>query len=320
MPCQVIGAAALPIDIRPLLGGLGYCEPEAQSWSRDELLAKLKGAAGLIALLNVKVDRELLAAASDLRVVANFAVGYDNIDVRAASERGIIVTNTPDVLTNATADLAFALLLATARRLGEGERLVREGRWQGWAPGLLLGCELSGRRLGIIGAGRIGRAMLKRAQGFDMELAYAGTRSVAEAEVLGAKRLPIDELFETCDFISLHCPLTEATRKIVDAGSLARMKKTAILVNTARGGCVDSDALADALDSQSIAGAGLDVFEDEPQVPKRLLACQRAVLAPHIGSATFGARSQMAEICAEAVRLVLAGECPPTAINPEAMA
>lgn len=317
---KVISSAHLPMDIRPLLGDLSYSEPAVGQLSRPELLRELASAEGLISLLNVRVDEELLASATSLKIVANFAVGYDNIDVERATERGIVVSNTPDVLTNATADFAFALILASARRLGEAERLLRAGQWQGWAPGLLLGCELSGQTLGVIGAGRIGCAVLRRAKGFDMRLLYSGPRLVPEAEALGAEHVAADVLFAESEVVSLHCPLTADTRQIVNERTLARMKKSAVLVNTARGACVDHEALADALESEALAGVGLDVFENEPEVPARLLACDRAVLAPHIGSATQNARGQMAEICAQSVRAVLSGQCPPNAINPEVMA
>lgn len=303
----------------PFLGDLKCSEPEVGDVPRSLLLQQLSDAEGLISLLNVSVDQELLERADKLRVVANFAVGYDNVDVDAATKRGVIVTNTPDVLTNATADAAFALLLAAARRLGEAERLVRSGRWTGWAPGLLLGREFSGRTLGVIGAGRIGCAVLRRAAGFDMRLLYSGPRCSTQADALGAQYVSTDDLLRGSDFVSLHCPLNSETNHLINSDTLSRMKKTAVFVNTARGGCVDHEALADALEADALAGVGLDVFEEEPKVPKRLLMSERAVLVPHIASATWTARSQMAEICARAVHSVLTGTCPPTALNPEAM-
>ncbi len=316
---KVISSSALPVDLRPLLGEASLEVPKEGQLSRGELLELLPKADGLIALLNVRVDSELLAAGKRLKIVANFAVGYDNVDLAEATRRGVVVTNTPDVLTDATADFAFTLLLAAARRLGEGERLVRAGAWQGWAPGLLLGTELRGRRLGVVGAGRIGRALLQRAKGFAMDLVYDSPRQMPEAEALGARHVSREELLATCDFVSLHCPLSQNTKGLIDAKALATMKPTAILVNTARGACVDHEALADALESGAIAGAGLDVFENEPQVPERLLELESVVLAPHIASATLSARTKMAEICANAIRTRLQGSCPPTALNPEAM-
>ncbi len=303
-----------------MLGDARLEGPLEGQWGRAKVIAKLANADALISLLSLGVDEELMSAGPQLKVIANYAVGYDNIDLQAATARNIVVTNTPDVLTNATADLAFALLLSAARRMGEAERLVRSGLWQGWAPQLLLGGELHGKTIGVLGAGRIGSAVLRRAQGFSMQLRYASPRLSEQAEKLGALRLDPASLFEECDFVSIHCPLTPDTTRCVDAGMLASMKKTAILVNTARGGVVDTEALAEALQRGTIAGAGLDVFDDEPEVPEMLLACETAVLMPHIGSATHTARKQMAEICARAVESVLRGECPTTAVNPEAMA
>ncbi len=315
----VLSTAHLPIDLAPYLGGLPYFEPKEGELSREQVLAKIRDVGGLISLLSFRVDEEVFDAAPNLKVVANYAVGYDNVDLDAATKRGIVVTNTPDVLTEASADLAFALLMAAARRLGEGERLVRSGAWEGWSPTLLLGQEVFGKTLGVVGAGRIGQAMLRRGRGFGMSLLYSGTRDMKEAEALGAQRLSTEELLRNSDFVSLHCPLNSATKNLIDAEALALMKRSAILVNTARGGCVDSGDLAQALQSGSIAGAGLDVFAGEPAIPEELLRCETAVLAPHIGSATHLARQGMARICAEAVALVLAGEPAPTALNPEVM-
>ncbi|HLU66975.1 MAG TPA: D-glycerate dehydrogenase [Kofleriaceae bacterium] len=320
MPALVVSSAALPIDLRPHLPQeITLRVPEDGSFPRAALLAELAGADALISLLDVRVDDELLAAAPRLRIVANCAVGYDNVDVPAATRRGVVVTNTPDVLTDATADLAFALLLAAARRLGEGEALIRSGAWQGWAPGQLLGQAIAGRTLGIIGLGRIGQAVARRARGFDMEILYSGPREVAAAGPLGARRVPLEELLGAADAVTLHCPLTPETRHIIDAAALARMKRTAILVNTSRGPCVDEEALADALERGVIAGAGLDVFEREPEVHPRLLASRRAVLLPHLGSATLAARGGMARLCAEAVSAVLAGRRPAHPVNPEVL-
>ncbi len=315
----VLSTAHLPIDLGPLLGALSYWEPASGQLGRDELLSRLADVEGLITLLNVRVDDELFDAAPRLKVVANYAVGYDNVDVASATRRGIVVTNTPDVLTDATADFAFALLMAAARRMGQGERLVRSAAWEGWSPNLLLGQQIYGQALGVIGAGRIGLAMLRRGSGFGMTLRYSGPRPVAEAESMGARHCPTEELLEQSDFVSLHCPLNESTHHMIDHDALERMKNHAILVNTARGGCVDQHALAASLAAGGIAGAGLDVFEGEPAVPASLLACETAVLAPHIGSATHQARGQMATTCANAVVAVLAGRPAPTALNPSAL-
>lgn len=249
-------------------------------------------------------------------MVANCAVGVDNVDLAAATARGIAVTNTPEVLTRATAELTFALLFAAARRLGEGERLVRSGAWGGWALDQLLGVELAGKQLGIVGLGRIGQAVARRAVGFELRVVYAGPRDVAGAAAVGARRVPLDELFATSDVVSLHCPLTPETRRVVDARRLALMKPTAILVNTARGACVDEAALAAALEGGRLGAAALDVYDREPALDPRLHTCPRLTLAPHIGSATTEARTQMAQLCADAVIAVLSGRRPPNLVNP----
>ena len=296
-------------------------QPPSGNMDPAALREALREAEALICLLSLPVDRALLAAAPRLRIVANFAVGIDNVDIAAATERGVLVTNTPDVLTEATADFAFALLLAAARRLPEGERLVRSGAWTGWAPGQLLGADVAGATLGIIGMGRIGQAMARRARGFSMTILYSASRphldaARLEAE-LGARQVDRAELLARSDFVSLHCPLTPQTRRVIDADALRAMKRGAILVNTARGGCVDEPALARALARGEIAGAGLDVFAEEPRVFPEILTSDRVVLAPHAGSATTTARRRMAEICANAVRAVLCGRRPPTLVNPE---
>ncbi len=310
-------SAALPIDIRPILGpGVALHIPPRGSFARAELTAALREADALIALLDVAVDAALLDAAPRLKVVANHAVGYDNVDLAAATRRGIVVTNTPDVLTDATADFTFALILAAARRLGEGEALARSGAWTGWAPDQLLGQSIAGRRLGVIGFGRIGQAVARRAAGFAMEVVYAAPREVGFP---GARRVALDQLLAASDVVTLHCPLTPETRHIIDREALARMKPTAVLVNTARGPCVDEGALAAALERGTIAAAGLDVFEKEPSIHPGLLASRKVVLAPHLGSATLEARGGMARLCAEAVAAVLAGRRPAHPLNPEVL-
>jgi glyoxylate reductase len=308
----------LPIDIRPLLGpGVALVVPPRGSFSRAELLTAVREADALIALLDVAVDAALLDAGPHLKVVANHAVGYDNVDVAAASARGIAVTNTPDVLTDATADFTFALILAAARRLGEGEVLARSGNWLGWAPDQLLGQSVAHRVIGIIGFGRIGQAVARRAAGFAMEILYTSPRE--PADVAGARRVELNELLAAADVVTLHCPLTAATRHIIDAAALQRMKPTAVLVNTARGPCVDEEALAAALERGTIAAAGLDVFDKEPSIHAGLLASRKVVLAPHLGSATLEARGGMARLCAEAVAAVLAGRRPAHLVTPEVM-
>lgn len=304
---RVVLSSPLPIDVGPWLSGHEIVGGVTRL-GRAELLAALGvGAEGLICLLSDRVDDELLAASGTLRVVANFAVGVDNVDLAAARRRGVAVTNTPDVLTEATADLAWALLLAAARRLGEGERLARSGEWRGWEPGQLLGAEVWGRTLGIVGMGRIGRAVARRAQGFSMRVVYSAPRAHQTA---GAEHLPLDELLRESDFVSIHCRLDETTRGLIGERELALMKEGAVLVNTARGAIVDEEALAAALASGRLAGAGVDVFAEEPRISRALRDQARAVLLPHLGSATRAARSRMAELCATGVREVLAGRNP----------
>jgi glyoxylate reductase len=309
---RVVISSELPVDPAAYLPG---CELVA-GLTPDHLA----DADGLVCLLRDRVDAALLDRAPRLRVVANVAVGYDNIDVAAATARGVCVANTPDVLTDATADLAFALALAAARRLGEGERLVRSGAWRGWELGQLLGVDVGGKTLGIVGLGRIGLAMARRGRGFGMDILYAQPRPSAGAVEVGARHVTTDELFARADVISLHCPLTPATRNLIDARALARMKPTAVVVNTARGACVDEPALAAALAAGQIFAAGLDVFADEPRVDPGLLAQERAVLAPHVGSATTSARTRMAELALGAARAVLGGEQPPNLVNPDVWA
>jgi len=283
---------------------------------RPDLLAAVEGVDALISLMSDRVDEELLdAAGAGLRVVANYAVGYDNIDVAACGRRGVVVTNTPDVLTDATADHAFALLLGVARRLLEGDDLVRSGGWTGWEPGQLLGRHVTGATLGIVGMGRIGAAVARRAAAFGMSVVYHNRRRSPEVEALtGARLVSLDELLRASDFVTLHCPLTEATHHLIDAEALRSMKRTAVLVNTARGPVVDEEALAEALEAGELWGAGLDVFEREPLVTERLVRLPNVLLAPHTGSATVVARDGMARLCAQAVVTVLAGGIPPNVV------
>jgi glyoxylate reductase len=269
----------------------------------------------IVTLFSDRVDAALLERAPRLRIVANFAVGFDNVDLAACAARGVVVTNTPGVLTEATADLAFGLLLATARRIAEGDRLVRRGGFKGLTPSFLLGARVHGATLGLVGLGRIGQAMARRARGFGMRVVYAGPRRAApEVEpALIATHRTVDDLFAEADFVSLHCPLTPGTHHLVDAARLARMKAGAILVNTTRGAVVDEGALAAALASGPIGGAGLDVYEDEPRVHPDLLRLENVVLAPHIGSAERATREAMAGIAVDNVLAVLAGRGP---LNP----
>ncbi len=288
---------------------------------REEVKRRLRDCEGMVALLSVRVDDDLLAAAPRLRAVANYAVGYNNLDVPALTRHGVLATNTPGVLTEATADLAFALMLGAARRLVEGDRLIRAGEWKGWHPRFMLGGDVFGRVLGIVGLGRIGQAVARRAQGFRMSVLYTGRRRAVpdlEAE-LGAQFVPLEDLLRNADFVSIHVPLNDETRHLISETQLRLMKRSAYLVNTARGPIVDEPALARALREGWIAGAGLDVYEDEPRVDPGLLRCENAVLVPHVGSATVSARAGMAETAARNLIAALNGERPPNLLNPEAL-
>lgn len=284
---------------------------------RETLLARVPGAAGLVTMLSERVDGELLKAAGpSLRVVANFAVGYDNIDVAACTAAKVRVTNTPGVLTDATADLAWALILAAARRVVEGDRLVRSGQWTGWAPMQLLGLQLTGATLGLVGAGRIGTAVGLRSMGFGMRVLYSDDQVNRELEQrVGAQRLPLDQLIPAADVLSLHVPLTPQTRHLINAARLARMKPTAILINTARGPVIDEAALVEALRQRRIAAAGFDVYEHEPRLTPGLAELPNAVLLPHLGSAATATRQKMSQMVGENVIAVLSGREPPNPVN-----
>ncbi len=289
---------------------------------RAELLGAVAGRAGAITMLTDQVDEAFLEAAGpQLRVVANYAVGYDNVDVAACSARGVVVSNTPDVLSEATADLAFALLLAAARRVAEGDRLIRRRRSWVWAPEFMLGGEVHGKTLGLIGFGRIGQAVARRGRGFGMPVLYSDVRRApapVEAE-LGAARVELRELLARSDFVSIHTTLSDATRHLLDAERLRWMKSTAVLVNTARGPIVDEGAVAEALAAGRLRACGLDVYEHEPLVHPALLRCPQAVLLPHLGSATDETRLAMATLAVDNLLAALAGERPPTAVNPEVL-
>ena len=279
--------------------------------SPEELQQRLRGKQALVVLLGDRIDAAAIDAGTDLRIIANVAVGYDNLDVAYARSKGIVCTNTPDVLTDAVADFTWALILAVTRRLGEGERIVRRGAWKGWAFDFMLGTSLAGKQLGIVGAGRIGKAVGARATAFGMRVAYTNRRPI---DWPGAERLSFDQLLATSDVVSLHVPLLPETRHLVDQTALARMKRTAYLVNTTRGPVVDEAALAWALEERLIAGAALDVFEREPEVHPNLLPLENVVLAPHLGSATRETRLAMAELAARNVVEVLGGNPPLTPI------
>ena len=285
---------------------------------RSELLEAAHGADGVLCTLTEKIDAEFMNAAGiGLKVVANMAVGYDNVDLDAAKERDVIVTNTPEVLDETTADTAFMLLLAAARRLGEGERIVRSGKWEAWGPKMLLGPDVWGKKLGVVGLGGIGEAVARRAKGFGMEILYTGRSRKEEAErEFGARYLELDELLQESDFVSIHTPLTDETQHLIGVAELEKMKPEAVLVNTSRGPVVDEAALADALEDRRIFAAGLDVYEEEPEVHPKLLKLENVVLAPHIGSASIETRDKMANLAAENLQAVLSGEEPLNPVNP----
>ena len=271
----------------------------------DELVARIAGKHALVSLITDVIDRPVIEAGTALRVIANVAVGCNNIDIVSARERGVIVTNTPDVLTDATADFTLALILAVTRRLSEGERMLRRGDWKGWAFDQLLGMQLRGRQLGVVGFGRIGRAVAARASAFGMAIAHTSRFGQA---------MPLDRLLSTSDIVSLHVPLTPETHHLIGQAELARMKRSAYLVNTTRGPVVDETALAWALRNRLIAGAALDVYENEPEVHSDLLSLENVVLAPHLGSATTETRTAMADLAASNVIAVLSGESPLTRV------
>lgn len=287
--------------------------------TRAELLEAVRGAAGLVTLVTDRVDAEVLDAAGEqLKVVANMAVGYDNIDVAAAAERGVIVTNTPGVLDESVADLTLALLLATVRRVAEGDRFIRTGREWIWGPQSFVGLDVSaGATLGIVGLGRIGMATARRAAAFGMDIIATGSRaSSEEAASLGIKPASLAEVVENSDVVSLHAPLTADTKHMIGRDELAAMKPGSHLLNTARGPLVDEEALADALESGHLGGAGLDVHEHEPQVNERLRGLQNVVLLPHIGSAGDATRRKMASLAFQNLVAVLSGKDPLTPVSP----
>jgi glyoxylate reductase len=303
-----------------ILRGAGelWVSPHERPLEPDELHEAVRGATGIVCLLHDTVDDDVLEAAGPgLRCVANVAVGYDNVDVAAAARRGVVVTNTPGVLTDATADLAVALILMTTRRLGEGERVIRSGDPWAWDMFYMLGTDLQGKTLGIAGLGAIGGAVARRARAFGMRIAYTGRRRADPGleQELGAEPLSLDELLAASDVVSLHAPLTDETRHLIGARALELMKPTAHLVNTARGPIVDEEALADALELGRIAGAALDVFEHEPSVHPRLLELDNAVLVPHLGSATLETRTAMATLAARNAVVVCRGEEPLTPVR-----
>lgn len=289
--------------------------------SAAELARRIRGKQGVVCQLTDKFSPEVIDSLDGIRVIANVGVGYDNINVPAATRRGILVTNTPGVLTDTTADLAFALLMATARRLVEGHQFLHSGQWSKWAIDLLVGQDIHHRVLGIFGMGRIGQAVARRGAGFSMRILYHDVRRAPEdvERELGLTFVSAGELLREADFVSLHVPLSAETRHLIGAEQLRLMKPTAILVNTSRGPVVDESALAEALERKMIAGAGLDVFEREPLVHPTLLKLSNVVLLPHIGSASVATRLKMCMMAAENAVAALEGRRPPNLLNPEAL-
>ncbi len=288
---------------------------------KSEIIAGIQHVDGLLCLLTDTIDDEILAANENLRVVANFAVGFNNIDIDAATRRGIPVTNTPGVLTETTADMAFALLLAAARRVAEGDRFVRTRQWEGWGPLQFLGADVTGATLGLIGLGRIGRAMIPRAKGFDMNVVYWNrTRLSADDEAkLGVSYGEMDEVLAQSDFVSIHVALNAETQHLIGPSELSLMKRTSCLVNTARGPIVDEAALVRALQDGTLAAAGLDVYENEPLLEPELYELPNVVVAPHLGSGTIGTRTKMGNMAAENCLAACRGERPPNLVNPQVL-
>ncbi len=291
---------------------------EDRSLSHDELCEAVRGRDAVLCLLTDRIDAGVFEAARGCKVFANMAVGTNNIDVEEATRRGILVTNTPGVLTECTADLTFALILGVSRRVVEGDREMRAGRFPGWGPLYMLGGDVAGATLGLVGPGRIATAVARRAVGFGMIILYAGRKASPEIDALGGRLATLAEVLGASDFVSLHVPLSAETRHLIDATALARMKRTAYLINTSRGPVVDEQALVEALRRGTIAGAGLDVYEDEPRMADGLAELPNTVLLPHLGSATVATRAAMSRMAAENLVAVLRGLKPANLVNPAA--
>lgn len=294
--------------------------PHDRPPTREELLGGVQGRDGVLCQLNDAIDEEVLSAAgSQCRVFANYAVGYNNIDVSTATDLGIAVTNTPGVLTETTADLAWSLLMSVARRIVESDKFFRTGQWNGWGPMQFLGHDIHGATLGIVGAGRIGMATARRARGFDMKVLYASRRNNKDLDTMGGRRVELAELLKESDFVSLHVPLTDETQHLIGRDELAMMKSSAYLINTARGPVVDEAALVEALRERRIAGAGLDVYENEPEPAPGLTELDNVVCICHLGSATEATRTRMSEMVAENLLAAMRGEPVPNPVNPEVL-
>jgi len=293
--------------------------PHDRVLTKEEIIAGVKGKDGLLCLLTDTIDRDVIYAEPNLQMIASYAVGYDNINVAAATERGIPVSNTPGVLTDTTADMAWALLFSVARRIVEGDSFTRAGKFHGWAPLLMLGRDISNKTLGIVGTGRIGTSVAVKSKGFNMKILYTDDerRNEQLEKELGAKKVQLPELLKTADYVSLHVPLTRSTHHLIGEQELRMMKNTAILINTSRGPVVDEKALIKALKEHWIFGAGLDVYEHEPEISKELRQLDNVVLQPHIASGTIETRTKMAVMAAENMIAGLKGKIPPNCVNPE---
>ena len=286
--------------------------------TKEEIIQGVKGKDGLLCLLTDTIDEEVINSEPRLKMIANYAVGYNNIDVEAATKKGIPVSNTPGVLTDTTAEMAWALLFSTARRIVEGDRFTRAGRFKGWSPMLMLGQDVTGKTLGVVGAGRIGTAFALKSKGFNMKVLYVNTKkNVTLEQELNAEKVELDRLLKDSDFVSLHVPLVKSTYHLIGEKELRMMKKTAVLINTSRGPVVDEKALIKALKNRWIFAAGLDVYEHEPEIPDELKKLDNVVLQPHSASATFETRTRMAVTAAENMLIGLKGEIPPNCVNPE---
>ncbi len=320
MSANVLVTRRIPHEsIRMLESACGVVDvnPHDRAMTRREFLEAVKGRDGLLCLLTEDINDEVLDISPGLRGVAIYAVGYNNIDVDACTRRGIPVSNTPDVLTDTTADIAWALMFATARRVAEGDRFVREGRFTGWGPLLMLGSDITGKTLGIVGGGRIGTATAVRAAGFSMPVVYTSRNRNETIERLGAQYRSLDDLLRESDFVSVHVPLTPETTHLIGARELEMMKPTAFLINTTRGPVVDEKALVNALRDGAIAGAGLDVFEREPELEPGLVDLENVVMLPHVGSGTVTTRIRMGNMAAANLIAMVSGEDPPNCVNPE---
>ncbi|GMU23043.1 MAG: D-glycerate dehydrogenase [Phycisphaerae bacterium] len=323
MPFNVFVTRAIPEAGLALLRQ--HCEtvevnPEDRVLSRPELLTAVAGRDGVLCLLTDTIDEEVLTAAGpQCRVFANMAVGFNNVDLAAATRRGVLITNTPGVLTETTADLTWALLMAVARRIVESDRHFRTGHWQGWGPMQFLGRDIHGATLGIIGAGRIGTAVGLRSAGFQMRILYTSEEANGVLDKLGARRVALENLLRESDFVTLHVPLTDQTRHLIGDRELALMKSSAFLINTSRGPVVDERALVRALRERRIRGAALDVYEEEPQPAPGLIELDNVVCIPHLGSATESTRSRMATMAAENLVAALQGRQPSNLVNSEVL-